>query len=640
MYIIYQNGRFSVSDDATHAVVSVHAPIYIRDGREFVLSETDTPCVFTDGINRAELTVEQKGDTLFHIRRRFTNLSGETEQIQTVFRVSACFTPERYLIPCVSVNGNEFGAGNEPKGLEKDGKKWIFGYDRVSIPSCTLTENADFACGLFASGESEASLVSSCSIFRTGDGTFCQEIFHPVIEAPLTYAYRDSYSPAYETFLTLAPGETFEACFYLSVSRPRCKNYGICDVMDSALSVFGDNADCPVPDNKAVWKHSIAFARSLITDYKGNKGFIIGFLPDGQGGFAYRGDRCFELAWCGQNILFCRMLIEDYIRNGNRDCLDEALEILDTRTALCTAESGLLAAQLRDYENLNNASADTCNMGYGAYEFIRVYTRLKEIGIEKPAYLAAARGLCDFFCAHFSDEYGFGKQWRLDGTCLDEGGTIGAFVICPLAKLYEATGEEKYLAMAEKAMKFYCERDLDRFCCTAGALDTCCVDKETSAPFIMSAVMLYRLTGKEIYLEWGRKAAYYFSSWMFHYQPAYDADSEITQYHVCVKGLTSVSAQHHHLDMYAGIVVPYLWQLAELSGEERFKTYGDMMWRAMLQYISDGTLVIHDTVRPEGSQNEALFHCRWNFGGSQRGCLNDWLVAWPCAFRLSVLAEL
>ena len=267
-----------------------------------------------------------------------------------------------------------------------------------------------------------------------------------------------------------------------------------------------------------------------------------------------------------------------------------------------------------------------------------MYATLREIGIDRPAYLAAGKGLCDFFCEHFSDRFGFGKQWRLDGTCLDEGGTIGGFVIPALAKLYELTGEEKYLAMAEKSMAFYMERDLDKFCCTAGALDTCCVDKETSAPFIMSGVLLYRLTGKDIYREYAEKAAYYFTSWMFHFQPVYGPEDEISIYGVCVKGLTSVSAQHHHLDMYAGIVVPYLRELAEITGDARWRTRADMMWRAVLQYIGDGELVIHDGIRPVGSQNEALFHCRWNFQGGRRGALNDWLVAWPCAFRLSVLA--
>ena len=117
------------------------------------------------------------------------------------------------------------------------------------------------------------------------------------------------------------------------------------------------------------------------------------------------------------------------------------------------------------------------------------------------------------------------------------------------------------------------------------------------------------------------------------------AGVEIIRYGVRIKGLTSVSAQHHHLDMYAALAVPYFRRLAEITGDRRWDTRAEMMWRATLQYIGDGDLTIHGVTRPVGSQNEALFHCRWDFYEKGRGRLNDWLVAWPCAFRMSVLAD-
>ncbi len=636
MYIIYDKEKFAISSSAENAVAEIMPPLYLNETGENSLSLTQDG-IYIDGQNQVKLTVCQESDTLFYVHRTWKNISAETLRFQTVFRVRPCYATERYLIPCVNVNGNVFGNGGEPKGLERDGKKWIFAYDREALPACTLTENRDFACGLFASAESDESLKSSCSIWKDGDNWY-QEILHPVIEAPLTYSDRDRYSPEYQTYITLEPGETFESGMYLSVSRPKWENYGVCAMLDSALEIFGDNSDLAVPERRDLWDHSITFAKSLITDYDGKKGFIIGFVPDGNGGFVYRGDRCFELAWCGQNILFCRMLVEDYIRFGHEDSLAAALEILDTRAEYCTANTGLLASQLRDYTNLEAAAADTCNMGYGAYEYLRVYDTLRGIGIDKPAYLAAGKGFCDFFCEHYSPEYGFGKLWRLDGTCLDQGGTIGGFVIPALTKMFELSGDQKYLETAERAMNFYVRRDLDKFCCTAGALDTCCVDKETSFPLIISGIRLYHLTGNELYKEYAEKAAYYFTSWMFHYQPVYEPDTEVIRYNVCAKGLTSVSAQHHHLDMYAGIIIPYLRELAEITGDDRWMVRANMMWRAVQQFIGDGELVIHDVVRPVGSQNEALFHCRWGFGTDRRGALNDWLVAWPCAFRLSVLA--
>ena len=641
MYIVYNQNTFSVSASAPNAVAEILPPLYRTEEGEIAIPACGD-CVYRDERFEVTLEVRQKSDTLFYVHRRWKNISQETAKLQTVFRVRPTFTPSQYLIPCVNINGNPFGNGDEPKGLERDGQRWIFSYDREALPACTVTENADFACGLFASDETADSLQSSCSIWKNGE-IWYQEILHPVIEAPLTYRNRDYYVSATENFLTLEAGETFESGMYLSLSRPRWENFGICETLDHALTVFTDNGDPVLPTNRAVWDNSIAFAKSLISDYDGKKGFRIGLVPDEDGGFVYRGDRTFELAWCGQNALLARMLIEDYIRFGHGDSLAEALEILDTRAEFCTAKSGLLASLLSDYANLENGKSDTCNMGYGAYEFLRAYHRLQEIGIDRPAYLAAGCGLCDFFCEHFSPEYGFGKSWRLDGTCLDRGGSIGAFIIPALTKAYELTGDAKYLTVAERALTFYVERDLNRFTCTAGALDTCCVDKETATPFIMSAIALYRLTGKEIYLEHALKAGYYFTSWMLHFDPVYAPDDEVTRLGVRIRGLTSVSAQHHHADMYAGLAVPYLRELSELTGDERWRVRADMMWRAVLQFIGDGELTVHGRVRPAGSQNEAVFHCNWGgdpkyFYGGNRGGLNDWLVAWPCAFRLSVLA--
>lgn len=642
MYITYQDQAWKLDSEKRHAAARIELPVLLENGTQQripLVSANENHLLYQSETDCVEITVDDMGDGLLRIRRNWKNLSASTRKIQTVFGVSPCFEVKKYLIPCVSINGNEFGGGLDPKGLERDGKPWIFAYDRVSIPSCTLTENAECAVSLFASNASEASLISSCSIRRNEEGGMTQEIYHPVIESPVRYSSRDLYSERYEDFIELSGGECFDTEMYVLISKPRWENYGICHTLDVALQLF-DGEVPDVPDSTDIWNRSITFAKSLLTYYKDKRGFIIGFIPNGEGGFTYRDDdQYFELAWCGQNVLFSRMFIKDYILNGDPSRLQDALEVLDTRVKYCKAKSGLVASQLKHSDKLEAQASDTCNMGYGAYEFMRTYALLKEIGIDKEEYLQAGLGICDFFLEHFSDSFGFGKQWRHDGVCLDQGGTIGGFLIPAFAKAFELTREEKYLAMAEKAMAFYVKRDLDQFCCTAGALDTCCVDKETSAPFIMGAVLLYELTKKPIYLEYGKKAAYYFTSWMFHYQPCYRQDDEITRYGVSVRGLTAVSTQHHHVDMYGGIVVPYLRRLADYTGDEKWRARADLMWAAVLQKIGDGEWSIHGMKRPVGSQNEAIFHCNWGFRQAKRGDLNDWLVAWPCAFRLSVLAE-
>lgn len=644
MYLVPQNDTLLLSEQSANAAAKLELPVVIENGKEseipFLHRQGDL-IVYESAQDRVEIRLKDLGGGLLSICRRWQNLAPYARSIATAFRATPCFDVKKYLIPCVNINGNEFGNGDEPKGLERNGQRWVFSYDRESIPSCTLTENSELSLSLFASAKDATSLVSACSIFKLENGTFCQEIRHPDAELPVCYKDRDLYSDGYAHEIKLEAGESFETEIFLLISKPRWENYGICNTVEAALRFFPKPRPQALPTAREAWDRSIRFAKSLLTDYRGKRGFIIGFTPSDktESGFAYRGDPYFELAWCGQNILFSRMFVKDYCLTKDPSRLEDALDVLDTRVAHCVAENGLLFSQLRYFENPTETASDTCNMGYGAYEFLRVYEQLREIDIEKEAYLRAGLGLCDFFCEHFSPEFGFGKEWRHDGVCVSKDGSIGAFVIPALAKAFELTREKKYLNLAERAMKFYVERDLDQFCCTAGALDTCCVDKETSTPFLMSAVLLYRLTKNPVYLDYGRKAAYYFASWMYFYQPIYNDTDEISEYQYCVRGLTAVSAQHHHVDCYGGIAVPYFRALAELTGEDIWREIADTMWEAVLQGIGDGTRKIHGKVRPVGSQNEAVFQCTFGFYGRKRGDLNDWLVAWPCAFRLSVLAE-
>ena len=190
--------------------------------------------------------------------------------------------------------------------------------------------------------------------------------------------------------------------------------------------------------------------------------------------------------------------------------------------------------------------------------------------------------------------------------------------------------------MAEKALRFYVERDLNGFFCTAGALDTTCIDKETSIPLILSSVELFSLTGKDIYLEYARKAAYYFTSWMYHYNVLYPAESDFERFGFTTMGGTAVSAQHHHIDAYGVMAVPALLRLADITGDTLWRQRAKALYDNTTQCISDGETPIRGKVRPFGSQNEGFHHCSW---GMERGSLNDWLVAWPSSFRLYAISE-
>ena len=215
---------------------------------------------------------------------------------------------------------------------------------------------------------------------------------------------------------------------------------------------------------------------------------------------------------------------------------------------------------------------------------------------------------------------------------------MGAFLIAPMIRAYKATADASYLESAKKAFDYYYGEFERLGYTTAGALDTWCIDKESSMPVLRSALMLYEATGDRRYIDKAENVSHYLSTWLWHYKADYASEEDAARYGYNTFGATSVSTQHHHLDVYAIMWVAEWLKLAELTGNDMWREKALAVWTNGCQFVSDGTLEINGRIRPVGSQNEAFFECDWSYRPNNR--INDWLVAWPGAFRLETLRSL
>lgn len=594
--------------------------------------------LFTDGVVEAVLSVRPQDDRWTVISHTWRALN-ETVSIQPVIEVVDQFRYESYIIPCVTIHGNRWGTGKEPKGLVLDGKPWVFEGRRTGIPGCTLTETANEFCALYASNDSEQSLTVSCSMEPLPDGRMAHRLLYPTIEEPKTYCGRDGYVEAYQSYITLNPGESFAATANVLSGTPVRKNFAMIDVQNAVMSYLDQPMESKL-SREEIWNLSIRFAESLYYDYKGTLLLNIGHRLSPNGPILREG---FEFGWCGQNGMFSRMLILDYRKNGNKEHLDAALRIMDAWAAEYAPETGLPWVH---YEQCGkqDALSDTCNLGYYISEMMRCYVLLQEMGIDRPAYRDAAIRVADFFVNHYSETDGFGKAWRVTtGECLDPNGTIGAFPVFGLVEVYNHTKDERYLEIAKKALQFYVKRDLMQFECTAGALDTHCIDKETSAAIILGGLALYEATKDAQYLESAELAAEYFCAWMFYYDVPCSEESDFKRYGFRSIGGTSVSTQHHHLDPWGALMVSCFVRIARYTKNPKWRKRAEALWFNATQMIApyDG-YEVHGMARMAGSQNEAYLHSRWNWESHAAvpGTANDWLVAWPAAFRMNSIAEL
>ncbi len=117
-----------------------------------------------------DVGVETADFKLFRRLVKVVNPSNETQIIQIAVCAATDFKPKNWVIPGVIYGDNAFGNQVSPSGLERDGEPWVFGYDRESIPACTLSETSDSLFALFASDRDAASLESACSLRRLEDG--------------------------------------------------------------------------------------------------------------------------------------------------------------------------------------------------------------------------------------------------------------------------------------------------------------------------------------------------------------------------------------------------------------------------------------------------------------------------------------
>jgi hypothetical protein len=575
------------------------------------------------------------------LERSWEFLGSGTFTGRLLIELATAFDPEFYLIPDVSYNGNLRGSGGEPRGISRGGKDWLYYYERTSLPSATFSERRGLCAGLFASPES---LRCSCG-FSAAGSRLVHRLVYPGAEEPLTYADTDAYESGWEKTLTLERNQSFSTGCYLYLNASAAFRTGWFEAFRFFFERF-----VRIPENRystgELWALGLEYLRSCLWVDDGKfTGFSIGLLPDGVHSKAAPGKQWkqrlrgrYEIGWAGQNFANAWILMQDYISNGRRASLDDAVRMFDLWEKNARVENGLFHAM---YDGLIGGrvegSVDTCNLGWGALMAMEGYETAGSLGLDKPRWLDMGLRCCDFFAEAWKRFGTFGKLWALDGfRCLDETGTVGAFMLMPMLKAYRLTENKIYLDTAEAAFRFYKERDLDDMACCAGALDTDCIDCETAHSLLYSAIRLYEITGRSAYLDSAVKAAEYIATWVYLYDVIPEPASDFAKLGVRTAGLGAVSAQHHHLHCGPLYFVKDWLKLAEYTGDDIWARYARLAWAGSQQAISDGTLALHGMTRPRGSENEAYHQCRWGLGdnGGARHYVNDWLVIWPITFRL------
>ncbi len=596
--------------------------------------------------------------------------------------------PRFYMIPGVNYNGNGFGSDGDPynffgneseyEGYGCEEGPWVYRLDRMAIPACTYAENSLVSSALYAAPDG----ACSCS-FYAENGTSYHRILWPIQEGPKVFDH--GWLPAY--IEEMEPRKEFSCYLYLNalpVETIIPTNFST----DSPMAASIDSADRTSlrtgfhygPFLSAAWKQfsviptevypkekiydlGISYAKALYTEEPdGFRGFNIGFRWESSvSGWEKRKGHVYEIGWCGQNAMLANSMIRHYLTTGDTEALNMGLNVLDAWIKYAPLENGLFRTNMDNASGAtpNDNTADACNLGTAAYQFMIADELMKEVRakvaagaisakegsssdtitadtLSRPEYMETARSILDFALSVQEENGRFAKSWTFDKKTAQGEGTIGCFLVPPMIRLYEKTGEEKYLTAALKAFRYYRQELLTNGYTAAGALDTFCVDKESSIPLFKSALALYELTKEPAYLEDAVTAAEYLSTWQWHHDIVWPKGTVLDglQYHTC--GTTSVSTSHHHLDWYALVYADDMYRLGEYTGNCEWKERARAIYTNATQMVSDGTQNVLGKTRPAGGQDEGVLHTRWGWG-HRPFSVTEWLVAWPTAFRLDLI---
>ena len=552
-----------------------------------------------------------------------------------------------WMIPSVSYNGNHWGRGLEPKGAEENGLFRTWSYLRTPVPGAVYSEGRDFAVASWGDVPEGEGNAYSCSA-EPCDSIFRHCLLWPEQEQPSYYVSRDRYAEPWARCISMKKGESHSLVMYLCVSPLEKNHAAYRHFLDRAWAKTAPEDYAPEVDREEIRKLGVRyFKESLWAEEDCFRGFSIGLQRYGDH-FEQRHRNRYESGWCGQNISISNSLLTDYLHCGDSSSLEKAMACLDCWAEHCPLENGLFITHFDSILYGKEPLMDACNLGTTAMNYFEAYDLARKCGFERENYLDIAYGICDFALAHQDGRGCYARGWKADGTMIVRDGTVGCFLLYPMLKAYELSGKEEYLQSALKAYDHYAGELMRDGYTTAGALDTWCIDKESAITILRAALGLYRICGDRRYLDEAVLCSYYLSTWLWHYNAVYPEGDQMRQYDFHTLGMTSVSVQHHHLDHYACLWVPEWYELSRLSGDPQWAQKADAIWRASCQMISDGSLSVNSLTRPAGSQNEAYFQCHWQFGnvfsspvdGHLPTRINDWLVAWPGAFRLETLRRL
>jgi len=215
---------------------------------------------------------------------------------------------------------------------------------------------------------------------------------------------------------------------------------------------------------------------------------------------------------------------------------------------------------------------------------------------------------------------GFPRRCRIrDGAPL-EIDNVGAvpYAVNTLLIAHEASGDVRYRQAAERGGEFILERMVEPVRFHGSTLDADCEDKEAATACLEAMRRLFEATGEERWSVAARRCAWMSLFWVQLSDIPFAPDSLFGQWPLRTRGLTHVSTENNHLDVYLFRTPADLRWLADLLNDD---LYRNLAWETLLSALQIAATDAHrlgpqrargiDFDIPEGLVPEVLQHTWW-----------------------------
>ncbi|MGO4375471.1 hypothetical protein AB4Z21_32910, partial [Paenibacillus sp. MCAF20] len=225
-------------------------------------------------------TFESVRDGVVKWTRTFVYLGPVSESGKITMDFATSYEPQYYMIPSVTYNGNGWGSGLEPKGLQRDGQPWVFAWHRTAVAGATYSEGEGIAVSMFSEPPTDMQNYS-CSL-AAEPGCIIHRLIWPEEETPEVYISRDKYCDAFEAGRIFTPGESFETCAYLTIEAYTQPRVSWRKMLDEAWHIQKQLVQ-PRFNAESVWNLGMAYAKEGLWAEDGDfRGFAIGRKWDGE----------------------------------------------------------------------------------------------------------------------------------------------------------------------------------------------------------------------------------------------------------------------------------------------------------------------------------------------------------------------